>query len=190
VKRRLILLSTILVLAGASPALAGVITVVPASQTKVLGNQATVDIVSSGEFVGDFDLNISWNPAIVSLFDIDYGTQLGFSIQNPFAFGAGTVNASEISLEAPLDLMALQPGTTAVLLTLVFDTIALGVSPVTIGVNAIGDENGLGWSSIVSNGGEIKVVATSAPEPSTLLLLASGLGLLLRRHRRVSSKAE
>jgi hypothetical protein len=77
---------------------------------------------------------------------------------------------------------------TAVLLRLVFNTNAVGVSPVSISVTAIGDENGIPLSPVDLNNGVIRVIDSSGPpipEPSTLLLLASGAGLLLRRHRRV-----
>jgi hypothetical protein len=100
--------------------------------------------------------------------------------------GAGTVNASEISLETPLDLIALQPGQTATLLTLVFDTIALGTSPVNIGLVAIGDENGLPHGVVTLTPGSITVIEPNGviPEPSSLLLFGSVGGLLLWRLKR------
>jgi hypothetical protein len=187
VKHRLILLATVF-LAFAPAGYADVLLDVdPVAQIKSLGQQATVSIKSSGGFVGDFDLNISWDPGIVSLFDIDYGTQLGGpadSIQNPFVAGAGTVNASEISLLSAVDLMALQPGQTATLLTLVFDTIALGTSPVNIGVVAIGDESGIPHNLVTTTPGSITVVDTVIPEPSSLLLLSTAGGLLIWRLRK------
>jgi hypothetical protein len=188
-KKKLILLATLFV--AFSPAvLADVFLIVdPAAQTKLLGQQATVAIKSSGGFVGDFDLNISWDPSIVSLFDIDYGTQLGGpadSLQNPFTSGVGTVNGSEISLLTPADLMALQPGQTATLLTLVFDTLALGTSPVNIGVTAIGDELGLPHGLVTTTPGSITVVQVNGviPEPSSMLLLGTVGGLVLWRLRK------
>jgi hypothetical protein len=181
-----------LLLSCATAARADVIlSVDPLAQTKILGQQATVTIDSSGGFVGDFDLTISWDPAIVSLFDIDYGTQLGGpadSLQNPFTFGAGTVNASEISLLVVADLMALQPGPAATLLTLVFDTIALGTSPVNIAVTAIGDEVGLAHNVVTLEPGSITVIdgQVPIPEPGSMLLLASGLGWLAKRRARLA----
>jgi hypothetical protein len=184
-KRKMILLAGVL-LALAPGLFADVILEVdPLAQVRLVGQQATVTIESSLGFVGDFDLNISWNPAVVALFDIDYGTQLGGpadSIQNPFGLGAGTVNASEISLLSPGDLMALQPGPGATLLTLVFNAIAPGVSPVNIGVVSIGDEVGLAHTLVDINPGSITVTGTGIiPEPSSFLLLGSAAGLLFWR---------
>lgn len=190
-KQRILLIAATAVLAQA--AVAATLTVSPAAQVKVLGAQATIEINASGGYVGDFDLDISWNPGIVSLFDIDYGTQLGFSIQNPFAIGAGTVNASEISLESPADLMALQPGQTATLLTLVFNTIATGTSPVNISVSAVGDENGLPHQVLDLANGSITVrdpggPGQEIPEPTSALLAGFGvvlLGIGLKRSKNL-----
>lgn len=190
-KQRILLVAAAAMLAQAVTA--ATIAVSPAAQVKVLGAQATIEIKSSGGYVGDFDLDISWNPGIVSLFDIDYGTQLGFSIQNPFAFGAGTVNASEISLELPADLMALQPGQTATLLTLVFDTIATGTSPVNISVTAVGDENGLPHDPLNLANGSITVrdpggPGQEIPEPTSALLAGFGVVLLAMGLKRSRSR--
>ena len=178
------------ILFGLTPAMFAdvVLAVDPVAQTKFLGEQAIVNITSSGGYVGDFDLDISWNPAIVSLFSINYGTQLGGpvnSIQNPPLQGAGTVNASEISFLSPGDLLALQPGPAAILLTLTFDTIGLGISPVNIGVVKIGDENGLA-PNISTTPGSIEVIARTGvvPEPSMLLGVGGILAVALWRMRR------
>jgi hypothetical protein len=180
-KHRIILLLALLASLTQSGWAAVIIEASPAAQVKVLGNQATVDIVASGGYVGAFDLDISWNSGIVSLFSISYGTQLGLSIQNPFAYGAGTVNASEFSLETPADLVALQPGQTATLLTLVFDTIAVGTSPVNISYNAIGDEYGIAHNPVTLNPGSITVRKggpAEVPEPASTVMVGLGGGLL------------
>lgn len=186
-KHKIILLLALLASLTQSGWAAVIIEASPAAQVKVLGNQATVDIVASGGYVGDFDLDISWNPAIVSLFSISYGTQLGLSIQNPFALGVGTVNASEISLEIAADLIALQPGQTATLLTLVYNTIAVGTSPVNIAYNAIGDEYGLAHNPVTLNPGSITVRQggpAEIPEPATTLMVGLGVGVLALGRRK------
>lgn len=188
-KRKLSIISSIL-LTLALPALADTLSVSPVGQTKILGNQATVTINAAGGYVGDFDLDIGWNNTILSLFSISYGTQLGGpldSIQNPTAGGPGTVNASEISLLLPADLMLLQPGQTATLLTLVFNTIGLGTSAVDINVVTFGDENGLTpTSGVQTQNGSITVIAPNGdvPEPYSVALLATVAGLLVRRFQR------
>jgi len=192
-KRKFIVLTALLASLTQSGWAAIILEVSPAAQTKALGSQATVSIKSSGGYVGDFDLDISWNPTIVSLFDIDYGTQLGLSIQNPFGFAPGTVNASEISLETPADLIALQPGQTATLLTLIFNTLSVGTTPVNIGAVAIGDELGLAHDPVTLIAGSITVVEGNGgpkevvPEPSTFLMACLGGGLLAFRLRKTKA---
>jgi hypothetical protein len=186
--RKVVILATVLLaFASAASASSIVLTGNPAAQIKTLGQQATVTIDSSTGFVGDFDLNISWDSAIVSLFDIDYGTQLGGpgnSLQNPFVFGGGTVNASEISLLSAAALMALQPGQTATLLTLVFNTLAVGTTAVNIAVVALGDEIGLPHDQLAVVPASITVIdggPAPVPEPGSMMLLVTGLGWLARR---------
>jgi len=182
--------STTLMLLAVLPAQAGVIAVAPANQSVLLGNQATVDISYSGAFIGDFDIDISWNTAIIDLASLSFGTQLGGpadSIQSSSP-GLGTVNAFEISLLTDIpSLMALQPGQTATLLTLVFDTLSVGASPVSIIVNALGDENGNADTNLIVSNGQITVFQRNGviPEPSSLLLMGAGVAWLAWRGRRV-----
>jgi hypothetical protein len=186
-KRKLLILSVVL-LALAPAAFADVIlSVDPSAQTKLLGQVVTVTIKSSGGYVGGFDLNISWDSTILFFNSINYGTQLGGGVQNTF-FGPATVNATEISLLTPAELIALQPGPGATLLTLVFSTIALGTSDVQISYNAIGDENGLSHNVVDLNDGEITVIqGIPVPEPgsTTLLPVVAGLAALWLHISRV-----
>jgi hypothetical protein len=169
---------------------ADLLSVSPATQTVNLGNTATVTIDYSGGYVGDYDLDISWNATILSLASISYGSQLGGgspnSIQNFPVAGAGTVNASEISLLTPAGLIALQPGQTASLLSLVFNTLSVGTSAVDISFNAIGDELGNALAPPLQQG-SITVVQGGPnviPEPSTIMLLTTAAGLIALRLRK------
>jgi hypothetical protein len=59
-------------------------------------------------------------------------------------------------------------------LTLVFNTLAVGTSPVNIEVIAIGDESGMAHADVELNPGSITVIDGQVPEPSTALLLITG----------------
>jgi hypothetical protein len=86
---------------------------------------------------------------------------------------------------SPAALIALQPGQTATLLTLVFNTVGLGTSPVNIGVVAIGDENGIPHGSVTTAPGSVTVIGgVIIPEPSSMALVAAAVGLLIWRRRR------
>ena len=177
-----ILLSVLLAAAGAN---AATISVTPAVQTVSLGDQATVFIDFRGGFVGNFDLDVSWNPAFMSLDALVFGTQLGGpldSIQGT-APGAGTVSAFEISLLDVAIRMALQPGQNATLLTLTFNTLTFGPIPVTLAVEALGDENGLPHGTLDVSDGLIHVLHgdTFIPEPATLFMVLPAMGWLARK---------
>jgi hypothetical protein len=189
-KRTSLVLAALLLTFASSARADAILTVDPLGQIRTLGQQAVVDIESSGGYVGDFDLTISWDPSIVSLAVIAYGSQLGGgspnSIQNAPTIGAANVNLSEISLLTPAALTALQPGPAATLFTLVFNTLAVGTSPVNIALIALGDEFGIAHDLVTLQPGSITVVQDNGqviPEPGTAVLLLTG-ALFASRFRR------
>ncbi len=167
----------------------------PNSQTVVLSGQASVDIVADNlqnEFISGFDFNTSWDSNILSLANVSFGSALG-----PPSFPSATIdnslgfsNLSDISFL--FDLTSVQSGTGSIILaTLVFDTLTVGMSDLTLTGNISGggflsDEYGL-LLAANANSGSINVIAASVPEPGTLFLLGAGLLTILSIRKLTNS---
>jgi hypothetical protein len=181
----LLLLSALLGFTATAPAEAITISFDPVSQNAVLGNPASVDLIISG--LGDlsapslsaYDLDISFVPTILSFNNAVYGNQLdilglGFPIQWTTP-GFGTINLGELSFNDPSDLDTYQSGSFT-LATLYFDTIGIGVSPLNISIIALGDALGDSLTAdVVSSRINVTDGSQSVPEPSSLILIASGV---------------
>lgn len=167
----------------------------PVSQTLSAGTSANVELVISGlvdgaaPSLGAFDLDISYNPVILSLTGATFGDPiLGDQLDiwglggNPMGVSAvspGVENIFEVSLDWPWDLDDYQVDT-FVLASLTFDTLSLGTSPLDLSINDLSDAWGEPLFADIQ-GGSVNVV----PEPSTLLLLGSGLaGIVFLRRKR------
>jgi hypothetical protein len=174
---------------------------VPVFQSVVAGNPVSVDLTISG--LGDFappslstfDLDVSFDPAILAFSGVSFGLLLGdpslreatttvansvVGLVNVFALSFLEGNSETCIFCIPPFLDDLQPASFT-LATLTFNTLAEGVSPFTLSVNALGDAAGNPLAADVSGG---SVTATAIPEPSTFLLLGSGLaGLLVFRRK-------
>ncbi len=90
------------------------------------------------------------------------------------------VHLFQLSLDTPAELNQLQAGQ-FMLATLLFDAIGAGQSPLTFTVSALGDAGGNPLTADVV--GTAVVDVTKIPEPSTLLLLGSGLLAFVSRRR-------
>jgi hypothetical protein len=191
------------VLLQMTPVQAVSLSFVPAFGTIGLGGTAAVDIVISGlgdhmaPSVGAFDLDVTYDPTILTAIGVTFGACLGDlvppagaclgdpSLPVPgadvaFAFLPGLVDLAEASIIFEDDLHDLQPAAFT-LARLVFTTAPpaqIGdISPLTFVQTDVVDAAG-NLLAVTVDSGQITVV----PEPGTFVLLSLGLaGLLTRR---------
>jgi hypothetical protein len=199
--RLTVLFASILILGGA-PLRAGIIIgTSPQLQSVTLGSVAEVQIGISGlgnnapPSLGAYDLNFSFNPAVVAFSGLTFGDpllgdQLDLSGAGTIADfsspSAGLVEAFEISLDSALVLDGMQPDH-FVLMTLQFTGLAAVSSTITPSLNSIGDSVGAPLAAELQ-AGQIDVVG--APEPGSFWMLSLGaLGLIGCAARARSKRA-
>ncbi len=179
-------------------ATAGTVFIAPAFQSVLIGTPVSVDLVYTGipPLVGSFDLDIAWAPAILSLTGLSFGTTLGDlglfeGVGGGGVVAPGLLDIFEVSFLTIPELAGLQGVGPIVLATLFFDTIGLGVSPVSFSGAPnfellISDHLGAVIPSAF-DGGAVEVTAPSlVPEPGSIVLLLSGAGALLWFRRRAA----
>ena len=171
---------TLLMLCAASTSHALLISVDPLDQVIATGDKAYFDINISGlgdglaPSVGAYDIDIGFNADILTFHSVSFGTGLDVSSFGSFqdiTSNTGNVNLLEVAFAPEVFLDSLQPHSFT-LATLVFDTIATGISLLTIDINSISDASGLIdlTSAMQTINGSIEV-----PEPPSLLILIFGL---------------
>gem|GEM_PF-885356 len=170
---------------------------VPSSQEVQVGQPVSVDIFISGlgegipPSVGAFDLDVSFDPAILSPTGVAFGPFLGIPFVDALVdanFPPGVIDLAEVSLLPSADLDLLQPAAFP-LATLFFDTLALGTSPLIFSQVIVDDAFG-GKLDVITGSGSVGVV----PEPGTLLLMGIGLVMvgfgrkrLFKKNRKMSA---
>lgn len=179
-----------------------VVQVVPASQNATLGATVSVQVAISGLGVnsppslGAYDLNIGFDPTILQFTNSAYGDptlgdQLNLaglgSIQSTTP-GNGTVEVFELSLDSINDLNNLQ-APAFVLVTLTFQALKTGTSPMSVTINALSDAFGNGLGATTA-GGSVSVSQSpiltpvlSTPALVAFALLLAALGAAVMRTR-------
>ena len=190
-----------LFLVGLSPLHADPVTcqVVPSTPAPIVGDTFTADVLVSGlgnfsaSSLGAFDLNLTFNPSIVSFVGLTFGPLLGdATLAVPetvtgFTPVAGSVNAFSVSLLTPAQLEALQPASFT-LFTVTLEVVGAGDSSLDVEPTALlSDELGNPLPKGAIQGGPFTSIAR-IPTLSqwgvlvlTFALLSGGLYLLLRR---------
>lgn len=204
----------------AAPAQSILLAFTPSFQTVALGSLSTVSLGITGlggstTALGGFDLDLSFNPAILSLRGVSFGdSSLGdqldlggsgalicspgydTSLSCPADLTGGMVNLLELSLDAPDVLNGLQADS-FVLATFFFDTLSPGQSSLSVVRLVLADAYGDQLIADIQPD-RITVAAPNAiPSPSSLALFVVGMVMLslsngrqLRRPRRVEHPKE
>jgi len=166
--------------------------IAPSSQSVLPGSQVNVALAISGlgngaaPSLGIFDIDVTFNPAVLSLNAVSFGDPVLGDQLDLFGFGSviistpgsGMVNLFELSFDFPSDLDTLQAGAFT-LASLTFDTVGQGTSLLGLTVNDLGDSFGDPLFAQVGSG-SVMVDSPSpspnpVPEPATIFLLGSGL---------------
>jgi len=168
-----------------APAGAVSLNFVPSQQTVDVGQPVSVDLVISGlgsgvpPSIGSFDLDVSFNPGVLTPTGVLFGTFLGDPVLGEAltdaSFLGGVVDLAGVSLLTSSELDLLQPDSFS-LATLFFETISLGSSGLEFSQALVDDTFGQKLDLTVGSGG-VNVV----PEPGTFILALCGLmGIVFR----------
>lgn len=157
-----------------------------AAQTVGVGASVQVSLNISGlgdgaaPSLGTFDLDIAYDPGVLSLTDVSFGDSVLGDQLDLFSLGsitssgsatAGTLNVFELSLDDPADLDALQ-ASAFTLATLSFSAISPGSSTLGISINALGDAYG---DPLLADTLGASVTVSAVPLPAALWLFSTGL---------------
>lgn len=165
------------------------IAIEPGAPVVGLGDPVTAVISISGlgdsapESLSIFDIDVSFDPTILSLTSVGFGGQLGLSLAS-ITEGLGSVNLFELSFTSVSDLDTAQPGSFT-LATLSFDTLAAGTS--SLGLSTIQLGNALGnpiQAVALGSSVDVEVPRDPIPEPTSVVVFLIGsliVGVAVRR---------
>lgn len=159
------------VLLGGTPVMATQITLEQATQSVAPGDSVELAVRIAGlgngtaPSLGAFDLDLVFDPAIVTYSGIVFGDPLLGDLLGPIVgsvggsavdAAAGTLNLFAVSLDAAGDLDAMQPEEFT-LASIRFDAIGLGRSTIEFANVVLGDANGTGLVPDLVRGATIRV---------------------------------
>ena len=193
------LLLSVLVLAAVPQhaVAAPILTIGAASPVVGVGETIDVTVAVSGlghhaaPSLGAFEVTIDFDPSVLSFMTVLYGDPVlgnqlnlaGYGSPQFTTPGPASVSFTEISLDSIANLNALQPGAFT-LLTAQFMAIGTGATNLSLSSFRLGDAFG-DRTAASTTAAVLRVDPLSTPEPSALLLIATGLAgaFALRRKR-------
>jgi hypothetical protein len=160
------------------------ISLLPAVQSVQQFGTVSIDVVIDGLGAGvaptlsAFDLDVTFDPAVLSFASIEFGTELGDPslfeaiVSSTVLGGPARVDLAEASLLSNAVLDASQPAG-FVLATIRFTAVALGESPLAITQAVLA--NTAGGGSLAADRFAATITIVPVPEPATLVMMGVGL---------------
>jgi hypothetical protein len=164
----------------------------PSSLTPDVGDPISVDIVVSdlgGEIVSAYDLDILFDPSVLSANFVAFSDALGSpgeSFLDANLSASGVLDVAGVSLLSDAELLSRQGGDSVVLATLGFTYLG-GSTTLSFSFDAFNDVKGAEAAVLDLADGTGRVGEAPIPEPSAALAFAAGAALVARRVRRIRS---